>query len=443
MEDIAPALLEQLQSLFAQNLGARPRAAQLLDKIKTGGAGYADAGDYAEEVGRALADAFATLTGEALPDGRMYWNIADRVIRPLLETDHNLVTEAAVQVQRSLNTAAGLGLNPQAAPLNTDRVDGLLNRLAAAPQFADVAWLLQEPVITFSRSAVDETLQTNVDFQGKAGLRPKVVRRTARKCCAWCSNLAGSYTYPDVPKDVYRRHENCRCVVEYDPGSGRRQNVHTKAWTNTGGRGTIKTENAPNTGADTRTVRILRGTGGMLGEEGSTVHKFLGTIDPADTEAMNALTDTFCRQYAGLSYESMLVVTREGEVHFVTDHAPAGVDCTYLGDKLRGSYNIHTHPPETTQFSFSTDVDLPAFFADGSAVMEAVDYKYRYRFERPEGLTFEAWEAVRSQVEEDKGNVLQARGLTFADYEENMRHVIIDETCRRLGLNIYSREKWP
>lgn len=443
MEDIAPALLEQLQSLFAQNLGDRPRAAELLEKIKTGGAGYADAGDYAEEVGRALADAFATLTGEALPDGRMYWNIADRVIRPLLESDHNLVTDAAVQVQRSLNTAAGLGLNPQAAPLNTDRVDGLLNRLAAAPQFSDVAWLLQEPVVTFSRSAVDETLKANVDFQGKAGLRPKVVRRAEATACKWCRALVGSYEYPDVPDNVYRKHRDCHCVVEYDPGTGRRQDVHKKTWTSSPQRGTIEAESQPGTGADARTVRILRGTGGMLGEEGSTVHKFLGTIDPADTEAINALTDTFCRQYAGLSYESMLVVTQAGEVHFVTDHAPAGVDCTYLGDKLRGSYNIHTHPPETTQFSFSTDVDLPAFFADGSAVMEAVDYKYRYRFEQPEGLTFETWEAVRSQVEEDKGNVLQARGLTFADYEENMRHVIIDETCRRLGLNIYSREKWP
>lgn len=443
MEDIAPALLEQLQSLFAQNLGDRPRAAELLEKIKTGGAGYADAGDYAEEVGRALADAFATLTGEALPDGRMYWNIADRVVRPLLETDHDLVTDAAVQVQQALNNAAGLGLKPQTAPLNTDRVDGLLNRLAAAPQFSDVAWLLQEPVVTFSRSAVDETLKANVDFQGKAGLRPKVVRRAEATACKWCRALVGSYEYPDVPDNVYRKHRDCHCVVEYDPGTGRRQDVHKKTWTSSPQRGTIEAESQPGTGADARTVRILRGTGGTLGEEGSTVHKFLGTIDPADTEAMNALTDTFCRQYAGLSYESMLVVTQAGEVHFVTDHAPAGVDCTYLGDKLRGSYNIHTHPPETTQFSFSTDVDLPAFFADGSAVMEAVDYKYRYRFERPEGLTFETWEAVRSQVEEDKGNVLQARGLTFADYEENMRHVIIDETCRRLGLNIYSREKWP
>lgn len=443
MDDIAPALLEQLRQQFSRNLGGSDRATELMEKIRGGGAGYEEAGDYAEEVGRALADAFATLTGEDLPDGRMYWNIADRVVRPLLVEDHALVSDAALQVQQALNTAAGLGLTPQAAPLNTDRVEVLLNRLANAQRFADVAWLLDAPVVNFSRSVVDDTLQANVEFQGKAGLRPRVVRRTVHKCCEWCSRLAGSYTYPDVPKDVYRRHENCRCVVEYDPGSGRRQNVHTKAWTSAPARGTIEAESPPGTGADARTVRILRGTGGTLGEEGATVHKLLGTIDPADTEALNALADTFCRQYAGLSYESMLVVTREGEVHFVTDHNAAGVDCSYLGDKLRGSYNLHTHPPETTQFSFSTDVDLPAFFADGSAVMEAVDYKYRYRFERPEGLTFETWETVRSQVEEDKGNVLQARGLTFADYEENMRHIIIDETCRRLGLNIYSREKWP
>lgn len=439
MEDIAPALLEQLQSLFAQNLGDRPRAAQLLDKITTGGAGYADAGDYAEEVGRALADAFATLTGDDLPDGRMYWNIADRVVRPLLETDHDLVTDAAVQVQQALNNAAGLGLKPQTAPLNTDRVDGLLNRLAAAPQFSDVAWLLQEPVVTFSRSAVDETLKANVDFQGKAGLRPKVVRRAEATACKWCRALVGSYEYPDVPDNVYRKHRDCHCVVEYDPGTGRRQDVHKKTWTSSTQRGTIEAESQPGTGADARTVRILRGTGGTLGEEGSTVHKFLGTIDPADTEARNALTDTFCRQYAGLSYESMLVVTREGEVHFVTDHAPAGVDCTYLGDKLRGSYNIHTNPPETTQFSFSTDVDLPAFFADGSAVMEAVDYKYRYRFERPDGITFEQWDAVRYQAWLERNALCAARGIGPDDYTENVQHIIVEETCRRLGVQSYRR----
>ena len=238
MEDMAPALLERLQALFENNLSTS-RAGALLEKIAAGKAGYADAGDYAEEVGRALADAFAFITGADLPDGRMYWNIADRVVRPLLEEDHTLVSGAAVQVQQTLNAAAGLGLKAQSAPLDEDRVAGLLNSLASAVRYDDVADILNEPVITFSRAVVDETVQRNIEFQGKAGLRPRVIRRTVGGCCDWCRQKAGVYTYPGVPRDVFQRHGSCRCVVEYDPGTGKRQNVHTKQWTEPGEDATI------------------------------------------------------------------------------------------------------------------------------------------------------------------------------------------------------------
>ena len=77
---------------------------------------------------------------------------------------------------------------------------------------------------------VDDSIRLNVEAQGGAGLRPRVVRRAEPHCCAWCSALDGSYDYPNVPQDVYRRHEHCRCDVTYDPGSGRRQNVWTKSW---------------------------------------------------------------------------------------------------------------------------------------------------------------------------------------------------------------------
>lgn len=30
--------------------------------------------------------------------------------------------------------------------------------------------------------------------------------------------------------DVYRRHQRCRCTVDYYPGDGKVQNVHTKEW---------------------------------------------------------------------------------------------------------------------------------------------------------------------------------------------------------------------
>ena len=59
-------------------------------------------------------------------------------------------------------------------------------------------------------------------------MKPKVIRKESGNCCKWCKSLVGSYSYPDVPKDVYRRHQNCRCTVEYIPKKGVRQDVHTK-----------------------------------------------------------------------------------------------------------------------------------------------------------------------------------------------------------------------
>lgn len=184
-----------------------------------------------------------------------------------------------------------------------------------------------------------------------------------------------------------------------------------------------------------------RGSGGFSGQNGEVVHKVLGKVDVTDTKQVEALKDSFCTGYAKSNVEHMLVITQSGEVHYMTDNNPRGVDCSYLGAKLKGSYNIHTHPPETTQYSFSTDADIPAAFADGTRIMEAVDYKYRYQFAVPREITFEQWETVCEEVREEQNVVMASRGYGFDDCEENIQHVIIDETCRRLGLKCYHREK--
>lgn len=125
----------------------------------------------------------------------------------------------------------GIGIRVQRPKPNKDRIDGLLNAACAKENFEEAAALLDAPVRTLAQSAADDTLRANVAFQGKAGLRPTVIRKAESKCCKWCAALAGRYTYPDVPKDVFRRHANCRCVVEYDPGGGKKQNVWSKRWT--------------------------------------------------------------------------------------------------------------------------------------------------------------------------------------------------------------------
>ena len=230
-KDIAPELLEFLEECFDKKIEQNIKIPPLLQAIYDGKASYIEAEDYAFEVGSSLAAVFReNLSSKVLPDGRMYYNIADRVIRPLLKTEYTLAANVAAQVQSELNQKAGIGLKAQKIEVDEDRVQGIIDKVSNAEMYDDVAWVLGDPVVNLCQSAVDAVLKANVEFQGGVGLRPRIIRRAERKCCKWCRGLAGVYDYPMVPDDVYRRHERCRCIVDYDPGDGRRQNVHTKQW---------------------------------------------------------------------------------------------------------------------------------------------------------------------------------------------------------------------
>lgn len=229
--DIVPGLLETIQKDFKDAYDSSKRIQQVQGLIESGKATYREANDYAIEVGQILSSSFRrNITAGTLPDGQMYYNIANRVLNPTLGNNYELISNAAAQIQKDLNRTADLGLKAQKAPLNQDRIDGLVNRLSSEERFDDAAWLLDEPVVNFSQSVVDDAIQKNVEFHAKAGLSPKIIRTVVGNPCKWCAEIAGTYTYPDVPKDVYRRHERCRCTVEYDPGDARKKNIWTKTW---------------------------------------------------------------------------------------------------------------------------------------------------------------------------------------------------------------------
>lgn len=221
MQDVAPELLEKIKAAFEKE------TKELKKTIENGVRSYEEAYGHAITAGEALAKSFRNnITAEALPDGKMYYNIADRVVRPMLKEEYNLVSEAAVLAQASANKSAKIGLNPQKADFDEDRAYGIVNRVSSQP-YDEIKWILDEPVKSFSKSVVDQTIQTNIDFQGKSGLSPKIVRTPTAGACAWCLAVAGTYSYPNVPRDVYRRHANCDCIVEY-VNAGKIQNVHTK-----------------------------------------------------------------------------------------------------------------------------------------------------------------------------------------------------------------------
>lgn len=247
--DIAPDLYEKVNNKFTNGLANSTRIKRVLKKIEDGKADYKDVNTLAEYVGEALEQAFKLITEDDLPNGRMYYNIADRVVRPNLEEEFDILADASEIVQKTLNKKAGLGLNAIRPIRDNNRIQGIIDRVSDADNYNDIRWILGEPVINYAQSVVTDSIKLNASTQQRAGLNPRIIReaeapgvrtvvrgkkRISYKVpCVWCARLAGTYDYGEVSNtgnDVFRRHENCRCLITYDPGDGRRQNVHTKEW---------------------------------------------------------------------------------------------------------------------------------------------------------------------------------------------------------------------
>lgn len=247
MEDIAPKLLESIKKDFEKEVENNSVIRKIQNKIRDGTAELEEMHDYAEHLGHSLSLAFkANITIDSLPDGRMYWNIANRTIRPMLENNYYLTNEAASEVLKIADAKDGIGLNPVKGNLPNDRIKGLMDKMCEEDlEYEQMIKWVDEPVVNCSESFFDDFIVANADFRQKAGMSPVIVRKAEpsrivrskkgryRIPCKWCRNLEGTYNYSDLEtgSDVYRRHEFCRCVVTFRNGK-KAQDVWSKIeWT--------------------------------------------------------------------------------------------------------------------------------------------------------------------------------------------------------------------
>lgn len=229
MTDIAPELINGITETFNELIAKSAKYAKLQEMALKGTATYADAHNLAIELGDAMVKAYKLkLSSGVLPDGRMYYNIAERLLNETLRIPQADLSAYCEGVQTALNEAAGIGMKAAVPSTNQDRIDGIVERLSQELDFDKVDWILDDPIKNLLQSEVDDFVKANADIQYKAGMRPKIVRTLSGRACKWCRNLAGEYDYPVSNEDVYRRHENCRCTVTYIPSKGKKQNVWTK-----------------------------------------------------------------------------------------------------------------------------------------------------------------------------------------------------------------------
>jgi len=231
--DVLPKLLEEVKNEFELAYGESEIIRNAFAKLKAKKATYRTANDFAIEIGGILSKALGiSISADKLPDGKMYYNIAQRLLTDVLGRNYELVSGYASDVQKNLNDKAKIGLKVQVPELNLDRIAGIVNRFSSEENFEDVSWLLGEPIVNFTQSIIDDSIRENAEFHHQFGLQPEIVRKSYFHCCDWCQEVQGNYKYPRVPKDVYRRHQHCRCIVDYDPKSGKIQNVWTKKISN-------------------------------------------------------------------------------------------------------------------------------------------------------------------------------------------------------------------
>lgn len=112
MNDVSPAIYEKVNKRFEYLIARNEKIKRAEKRLKEGKATFADAYEYAQNLGYCLADAFSLISDDDLPDGRMYYNIAEKAVKPFLERSAGMCEDYSNKVVKLLNEKAGLGLNP-------------------------------------------------------------------------------------------------------------------------------------------------------------------------------------------------------------------------------------------------------------------------------------------------------------------------------------------
>lgn len=228
--DVVPQLNERITASFQKYMMRDRDVAAITNRIRDGTATQKDGHRYSQKVGENLSRALTeNITENTLPDGRLYYNIALRTVVPHLQNNYELVNEINAAIQTEIDKAQKIGIKPVKADFPEERIKGLIDKMTAEKNTLDDsrAWL-KEPIINNSEAFHDDYIKKNAAFRESLGLKAVIIREASSNCCDWCAALEGTYDYSTAPKEIYQRHEFCRCDVTFQT-ERKSQNVWSKS----------------------------------------------------------------------------------------------------------------------------------------------------------------------------------------------------------------------
>lgn len=209
------ALSDKIKSELVKLSKSDKHLQSIIKRLESGNANLSDVDDFAQATGAVLKKVFEKSISES-PKAFTDEQLIAEILGDIFGDNYELINSVAENIQKQLDKAAGIGIKPQRADFPSERIENLA-KVTAQKDLTGKTSLSEftASVENINGSIFTDYVKTNADFRSKAGLRVYVIRSDHSKCCAWCSKLAGKYVYPDVPKDVWRRHKRCTCEITY------------------------------------------------------------------------------------------------------------------------------------------------------------------------------------------------------------------------------------
>jgi len=432
----------------------------LQKRIESGTATLRDSFEYSAAV--------AGITGLVLSENIIGITPEERelICTALLRQNHREVNDIFAQVQENIDRRNGLTLRPRQGEFPAERVQQFAHSLVdPTVEESVIRRRARSGTENITLSFHDDSVRENAKFRNDAGLKC-YIERIGSSCCDWCTEVAGKYLFGTQPKDIFRRHDNCDCVIIYDNkvlrGKLNEKGESTKTW-----------EEVPDTErADYTPERLSRqqaeklqnqklsqirgirvdnsGRSGIISSRGSGknpqqsehIVERIGELDFNDKRAIAKSLQEFEYKYKDSRIEHCIVFCTNGEVYEVHGDLDT-VDTELLGEKMKGSTNEHNHVTGESQYSFSWE-DLSSSAKDGSHIVMAYDEKYRYSMIFPEyKLNLDEVEQAYIDADNEVGTInsisytlRQQKEISDEDYQ----HEVIKRACERLGVK-YERKR--
>ncbi|MCB6617247.1 hypothetical protein, partial [Ruminococcus sp. 210702-SL.1.03] len=117
MADIGAELLEKIRAFFKKKCQGDAYIQSVLGKVAAGTAQMEEISLLSQSIGFRASQVISEYVNvAALPDGKMYYNIADTILSGVLKDNYEIINSAAAECQRALDRKMGINIEPQRAP---------------------------------------------------------------------------------------------------------------------------------------------------------------------------------------------------------------------------------------------------------------------------------------------------------------------------------------